>query len=509
MLKKHDATLRYDLFIIGGGINGVGIAADASGRGLSVLLCEKDDLAQHTSSASSKLIHGGLRYLEHKEFRLVRESLAEREVLLNKAPYLVRPMRFIMPHQPHLRAAWLIRTGLFLYDHLATRKNLAASTSVQFSPMSSPLKNHINRGFEYSDCCVDDARLVVLNALQARENGADILTQTSCISASRKDDYWLVRLKNAEGEFEVKAKALINAAGPWVAQIIQQQLQLNTPYQVRLVQGSHIIVPRIYNAEHAFIFQNTDQRIVFAIPYLDQYTLIGTTDREFFQDPDQVLIHDDEIDYLLDISNQYFKKQLTQADICSSFSGVRALPDDHHEQASAVTRDYRLALNVDERQQLPLLSIFGGKLTTYRKLAESALAHLEPFFPEMGECWTANSRLPGAEQWTSIEDLILQIRQQLVDVPIQLARRWAMSYGMRVWQMLNGAVALTDLRQLIAHDLYAAEVDYLVQHEWVRSSQDLLWRRTKLGLRFQQQDVDRLDDYLVTTYAYPIKTAIA
>lgn len=507
MSEKHDDTQLYDIFIIGGGINGTGIAADASGRGLRVLLCEKDDLAQHTSSASSKLIHGGLRYLEHKEFRLVRESLAEREVLLNKAPHLVRPMRFVMPHQPHLRAAWLIRTGLFLYDHLATRKNLAASTSVQFSPIISPLKSHITRGFEYSDCCVDDARLVVLNALQAKENGAEILTQTVCISACRKTDYWLLRVKNATGEFEVKSKALINAAGPWVADIIEKQLKLKTPHQVRLVQGSHIIVPRLYNAEHAFIFQNADQRVVFAIPYLEQFTLIGTTDREFFEDPDQVQIHDDEIDYLLDISNQYFKKQMTRADIISSFSGVRALPDDEHEQASAITRDYRLSLNVDDRQKLPLLSVFGGKLTTYRKLAESALLHLADFFPNMGAPWTENRRLPGAEQWTSLEDLILQIRQQLPDIPVKLARRWAMSYGVRVWQMLDGAVSLEDLGQLIAHDLYAAEVDYLVTYEWARSSRDILWRRTKLGLWFLTEDIERLEQYLAARSLDPATVA--
>lgn len=510
MLEKYDAIPHYDLVIIGGGINGTGIAADASGRGLRVLLCEKDDLAQHTSSASSKLIHGGLRYLEHKEFRLVRESLAEREVLLSKAPHLVRPMRFIMPHQPHLRPAWLIRTGLFLYDHLAKRKQLVGSNSVRFSPINSPLKKEITRGFEYSDCCVDDARLVVLNALQAKEKGADILTQTTCISAYREQDDWRVRLKNnTDTEFEVKAKALVNAAGPWVEQVIQQQLQLKSPHQLRLIQGSHIIVRKVYPDEHAFIFQNADQRIVFAIPYLDQYTLIGTTDREYLDDPQDVQIHADEVEYLLDISNQYFRTQLTHSDIISSFSGVRALPDDDHEQASAITRDYRLTLSVDERKQLPLLCVFGGKLTTYRKLAESALAQLQFFFPHLGEAWTADSPLPGAEQWRSVEDLIIQIRQQVVDIPVKLARRWATSYGMRVWQLLHGAESLAQLGQLIAHDLYAAEVDYLLEYEWAKSGQDILWRRTKLGLQFQPQDIEHLERYLASMSLDQAQPAIA
>ena len=305
----------YDVVVVGGGINGVGIAVDAAGRGLSVFLCEKDDLASHTSSASSKLIHGGLRYLEHKEFRLVHEALVEREVLLAKAPHIIRPLRFIMPHQPHLRPAWLIRTGLFVYDHLGKREKLAGSQHINFDAATSPLKEEITQGFEYSDCAVDDARLVVLNAMQAHELGAHIVTQTRCTSAYRENGLWVVHVENAHGAYQVQAKALVNAAGPWVAKFIQQNLKQKSPHGLRLVQGSHIIVPRIYEGDKAFILQNDDQRIVFAIPYLDQYTLIGTTDHEYQGDLDRVNITQPEIDYLLDVYNDHFKHQLTPEDI--------------------------------------------------------------------------------------------------------------------------------------------------------------------------------------------------
>lgn len=496
MSEEYEVIPSYDVVVIGGGINGVGIATDASGRGLSVLLCEKDDLAQHTSSASSKLIHGGLRYLEQGAFRLVRESLTEREILLRKAPHLVQPMRFIMPHQPHLRAAWLIRTGLFFYDHLAKRKKLPASRFMRFDPQHSSLQEHISQGFEYSDCCVDDARLVVLNALQARENGAEILTSTRCIAAQRRIDHWLVRLENSKGEFEIKAKALVNAAGPWVAAVIENQIQEKTPHQLRLIQGSHIVLPRIYTEKHAFIFQNIDRRVIFAIPYLEKYTLVGTTDREYFADPHQVQIHPDEIDYLLEVSNRYFKKQHTEEQIVHSFSGLRALPDDAHDRPSTVTRDYQITLSLDQHRQLPLLSVFGGKLTTYRKLAEQALTQLSEFFPEMGESWTAEQVLPGAEQWTSLDDLMVQIRQQLPHISLQLARRWALAYGTRIWKILHGAQSTAQLGALLAPDLYAAEVDYLVAYEWAKTSQDILWRRTKLGLQFSQADIVRLEHYL-------------
>lgn len=485
----------YDIAVIGGGINGVGIAADAAGRGLSVFLCEKDDLASHTSSASSKLIHGGLRYLEHKEFRLVREALAEREVLLAKAPHIIRPMRFIMPHRPHLRPAWLIRTGLFFYDHLGKREKLLGSNNVYFKD-DSPLNSAITRGFEYSDCAVDDSRLVVLNAMHAREKGADIVTRTRCLSAQRVEDYWVVELENAQGSFKIKAKALVNAAGPWVAQFIKQDLQLKSPYGIRLIQGSHIVVPKLYEGDKAFIMQNDDRRIVFAIPYLDQYTMIGTTDREYQGDPSKVQITQAETDYLLEVSNAHFKKQLTQADIIWTFAGVRPLCDDESDNPSAITRDYTLALSQETHDQAPLLSVFGGKLTTYRKLAESAMHQLNPFFPEMKESWTASEALPGGENMASAEQLANEIRAQITDVSESLAKRWATSYGSRIWNILGESVSIDQLGLSFGHGLFAKEVDYLCRFEWVTTSEDILWRRSKLGLVFAQNEIDSLDAYL-------------
>lgn len=485
----------YDIAVIGGGINGVGIAADAAGRGLSVFLCEKDDLASHTSSASSKLIHGGLRYLEHKEFRLVREALAEREVLLAKAPHIIRPMRFIMPHRPHLRPAWLIRTGLFFYDHLGKREKLLGSNNVYFKD-DSPLNSAITRGFEYSDCAVDDSRLVVLNAMHAREKGADVVTRTRCLSAQRVEGYWVVELENAQGSFKIKAKALVNAAGPWVAQFIKQDLQLKSPYGIRLIQGSHIVVPKLYEGDKAFIMQNDDRRIVFAIPYLDQYTMIGTTDREYQGDPSKVQITQAETDYLLEVSNAHFKKQLTQADIIWTFAGVRPLCDDESDNPSAITRDYTLALSQETHDQAPLLSVFGGKLTTYRKLAESAMHQLNPFFPEMKESWTASEALPGGENMASAEQLANEIRAQITDVSESLAKRWATSYGSRIWNILGESVSIDQLGLSFGHGLFAKEVDYLCRFEWATTSEDILWRRSKLGLVFAQNEIDSLDAYL-------------
>ena len=486
----------YDLAVIGGGINGVGIAADASGRGLSVFLCEKDDLASHTSSASSKLIHGGLRYLEHKEFRLVREALAEREVLLAKAPHIIRPMRFIMPHRPHLRPAWLIRTGLFFYDHLGKREKLLGSNNVYFKE-DSPLNSAITRGFEYSDCAVDDARLVVLNAMHAREKGADIVTRTRCLSARRDGQYWIVDLENENCQFQIKAKALVNAAGPWVAKFIKQDLELKSPYGIRLIQGSHIIVPKLYEGDKAFIMQNDDRRIVFAIPYLDQYTMIGTTDREYQGDPAQVQITQAETDYLLEVSNAHFKKQLTQADVIWTFAGVRPLCDDESDNPSAITRDYTLALSKGEVGQAPLLSVFGGKLTTYRKLAESAMQQLKAFFPEMKGSWTATEALPGGENMESVEQLMREIRAQVTDASEALVKRWASAYGSRIWNILGEKISVEQLGQHFGQGLYAREVDYLCTAEWVTTSQDVLWRRSKLGLSFTQKETEALDAYLI------------
>ncbi|PSS57182.1 glycerol-3-phosphate dehydrogenase [Pseudomonas sp. BBP2017] len=485
----------YDLAVIGGGINGVGIAADAAGRGLSVFLCEKDDLASHTSSASSKLIHGGLRYLEHYEFRLVREALAEREVLLAKAPHIVKPMRFVLPHRPHLRPAWMIRAGLFLYDHLGKRKQLGASRSLRFGP-GNPLKPAITRGFEYADCAVDDARLVVLNAMAAREHGADIRTRTRCVSAQRVDGVWNVLLEHADGSQQsIKARALVNAAGPWVAKFIQDDLKLDAPYGIRLIQGSHLIVPKLYDGEHAYILQNEDQRIVFAIPYLQRFTLIGTTDREYSGDPANVAITEGETDYLLKVVNEHFNHQLSRADILHTYAGVRPLCNDESDNPSAVTRDYTLALS-SSTDQAPLLSVFGGKLTTYRKLAESAMAQLAPFFTQMRGSWTASATLPGGEDMTTPQALTDAILTRCGWLPTDIAKRWALTYGSRVWRLLEGVQSPADLGDAIGGGLFTREVDYLCSEEWAVSADDILWRRSKLGLFTTAMEQQALRDYL-------------
>ncbi|PQP01471.1 MULTISPECIES: glycerol-3-phosphate dehydrogenase [Pseudomonas] len=485
----------YDIAVIGGGINGVGIAADAAGRGLSVFLCEKDDLASHTSSASSKLIHGGLRYLEHYEFRLVREALAEREVLLAKAPHIVKQMRFVLPHRPHLRPAWMIRAGLFLYDHLGKREKLEGSKSLKFGP-DNPLKSEITKGFEYSDCWVDDARLVVLNAMAAREKGAHVHTQTRCVNARRTKGLWHLHLERADGSlFSIRAKALVNAAGPWVAQFIRDDLKMESPYGIRLIQGSHLIVPKLYEGEHAHILQNEDQRIVFTIPYLNHFTLIGTTDREYTGDPAKVAITEGETDYLLKVVNAHFKKQISRDDILHSYSGVRPLCNDESDNPSAVTRDYTLALS-GGAEEAPLLSVFGGKLTTYRKLAESALAQLTPYFSYIKPSWTASAPLPGGEDMTTPQALSSRIRDKYDWVPAEIARRWSTTYGSRTWRMLEGVESLADLGEHIGGGLYTREVDYLCSEEWATTADDILWRRSKLGLFTTAAEQQKLKDYL-------------
>ena len=487
----------YDVAVIGGGINGVGIAADAAGRGLSVFLCEKDDLASHTSSASSKLIHGGLRYLEHYEFRLVREALAEREVLLAKAPHIVKPMRFVLPHRPHLRPAWMIRAGLFLYDHLGKREKLAGSNSLKFGA-SSPLKAEITKGFEYSDCWVDDARLVVLNAMAAREKGAHVHTQTRCVSARRNKGLWELNLERADGSlFSIRTKALVNAAGPWVAKFIKDDLKLDSPYGIRLIQGSHLIVPKLYDAPNAFILQNEDQRIVFTIPYMDQFTIIGTTDREYTGDPAKVSITEEETDYLLNVVNAHFKQQVSRSDILRTYSGVRPLCNDESDNPSAVTRDYTLALS-GAPGEAPLLSVFGGKLTTYRKLAESAMAQLTPYFTHIKPSWTANATLPGGEDMTTPSALSAALTSKHSWLDAAIAKRWAITYGNRSWRLLDGVQGLSDMGEHIGSGLYSREVDYLCSQEWALEAHDILWRRTKLGLFTTPEEQQHLAQYMTS-----------
>lgn len=507
-LPRQPLAEIYDVAVIGGGINGVGIAADAAGRGLSVFLCEKDDLASHTSSASSKLIHGGLRYLEHHEFRLVREALAEREVLLTKAPHIVKPMRFVLPHRPHLRPAWMIRAGLFLYDNLGKREKLPASRSLRFGA-DSALKPEITRGFEYSDCWVDDARLVVLNAMAAREKGAHIHTRTRCVDARRVDGIWQVNLQREDGStFTLKARALVNAAGPWVAKFIRDDLQLQSPYGIRLIQGSHLIVPRLYDGEQAHILQNEDQRIVFTIPYLDRFTILGTTDREYTGDPSKVEITEAETDYILKVVNAHFKKQVSRSDIVRTYSGVRPLCNDESDNPSAITRDYTLSLSGGQGDA-PILSVFGGKLTTYRKLAESAMAQLKPFFTQMRGSWTATSALPGGEDMSTPQALAQAMRAKAPWLPAGLAERWAVSYGSRSWRLIEGAQSPADLGEELGVGLYSREVDYLYEQEWATRSDDVLWRRSKLGLFVDEATAARVDAYLAKIGASRANTQAA
>jgi glycerol-3-phosphate dehydrogenase len=481
-----------DLLIIGGGINGAGIAADAAGRGLKVALCEQNDFASATSSASSKLIHGGLRYLEHYEFRLVKEALTEREILLDKAPHLITPLRFVLPHQKHLRPAWMIRLGLFLYDNLGGRKQLAKSKSIKFDE-NSPLKTEIKKGFDYSDCWVDDARLVISNVIAAQENGAQINCYTKCISAVQHSDHWQAELQNTiTGEVNtVKAKALVNACGPWAQSFLEDHIKIPSPRTVRLIKGSHIIVPKLYEGDHAFILQNEDKRVIFAIPYLGEFTLIGTTDKAWDASPEKIVIDDEEKQYLINVINHHFKKQISTADILHHYAGVRPLCDDESSDPSAMTRDYTLEVQ-DNNGKAPLLSIFGGKITTYRRLAEAALTKLQPYFADTDAPkkhalagWTKNAPLPGGEIHPKQLQQILTEKYNWLESGLK--DRLINTYGSRCLTLLGNAQSILDLGQCLGCNLYEREVIYLIKHEWARNSEDILLRRTKLGLFLSKQ----------------------
>lgn len=490
--------VHFDLFVVGGGINGTGIANDASGRGLSVGLCEMNDLASATSSYSSKLIHGGLRYLEHYEFRLVREALHEREVLLKVAPHIVTPLRFQMPHRPHLRPAWLIRIGLFLYDHLAKREILPGSNGVKYNE-NSALKESITKGFEYSDCAVDDARLVVLNALSAQENGTKIYDRTECVGAKRVDGVWHIQLRS-QGEEDIKtvtANGLVNAAGPWVSSFIESKLERKAPYGIRMIKGSHIVVPKFYDQTNAFIMQNEDNRIVFAIPYNHEYTLVGTTDEEYKGDPAKVAISEAETDYIISVANKHFKHQIQKEDIVWTYSGVRPLLEDESDDPSAVTRDYTLHVEDDEGVA-PLLSVFGGKITTYRQLALSAMKDLGKYYSNMGPAWTHQRALPGGDFTCSLPEFSQQLKGNYAFLPEKLATRYAASYGTLANQFLEGKTSLEDMGTDFGHSLYQAEVNYLVEHEWAINAEDIIWRRSKLGLLFNEAEVKTLESYLAS-----------
>jgi glycerol-3-phosphate dehydrogenase len=491
--NESPATI-YDVLVVGGGINGVGIARDLAGRGLSVILAEKDDLAAHTSSASTKLIHCGLRYLEYYEFGLVRKALAEREVLLRSAPHIMWPLRFVMPHDPAMRPAWMIRIGLFLYDHLARRDLLPGSCGLNLRrhPAGEPLQARFKRGFEYSDGWVDDARLVVLLAMDAAERGARIATRCqvehvhSCDASS-----WQVTLRHQDGVTEpVQARAVVNATGPWASQFLRDSAQHKTVRSLRHIKGSHIVVPKIFDHDQAYIFQNPDRRIIFAIPYEGDFTLIGTTDMEYHGELGAVQIEAEEISYLCAQASRYFKKPVRVQDVVWSYSGVRPLIDESDgTDASAVTRDYELELDT---RVAPLLSVWGGKITTFRKLAEEAADQLCAALGTGGAAWTSSAKLPGADLCKGLDlpaDAIEDMQQALQllahqhpDLPQALLRRWLRSYGSRLQVFLPSGLRPGSLGQLIAPGLFEAELHYLHQHEWARCAEDVLWRRSKLGL---------------------------
>ncbi len=480
---------QVDVLVVGGGINGAGIARDLAGRGLQVLLVEQDDLARHTSSASTKLIHGGLRYLEYYEFSLVKKALAERELLLRSAPHIMWPLRFVMPHDPSMRPVWMVRAGLFLYDHLAKREWLPASGTVALRshPTGAPLKPGYTRGFVYSDGWVDDARLVVLNALDAQAHGAAVHTRCRCEAAQRTPQGWLATLQPEGGAaVQVQARALVNAAGPWTGEFLRQRAGQTSARALRLVKGSHIVVKKLFSHDHAYIFQNPDKRIIFAIPYEGDFTLIGTTDVEIQGAPDAARIDADETAYLCAQASRYFAKPVAPGDVVWTYSGVRPLLDDASGDAAAVTRDY--LLEFDASPGAPLLSVWGGKITTFRKLAEEAADGLVQRLGERRPAWTAPALLPGGDlsAWIGkpqrpdldIRRFIAELGKRHPQLPAPLLQRWARCYGGLVDQVLAGGT----LGAEVAPGLFACELNYLHQHEWARSADDVLWRRTKLGL---------------------------
>nr|WP_211162825.1 glycerol-3-phosphate dehydrogenase [Alteromonas ponticola] len=482
--------------IIGGGINGAGIAADAAGRGLSVVLCEQGDLGSATSSSSSKLIHGGLRYLEQREFRLVYAALKEREVLLKKAPHIMRPLRFRLPHQPHLRPQWLIRLGLFIYDRLAKRNQLEPSRKIHCDA-SGPLSADIKTCFEYSDAWVDDARLVVLNALAARDKGASIRPRTTFLHADQQQQHWLAKIQSQHGKTEtIRARAIVNAAGPWVMSTLHNVAPSDNAHSMRLVKGSHIVVPKLYSAEHAYILQHEDQRIVFVIPYENYFSLIGTTDVDFNGDPGDVQISDNEKKYLLSIVNRYFTTQTSIADIVHTFSGVRPLLEEENTSAQAVTRGYKLTLS-GSTEEAVLMNVFGGKITTYRRLAEQAVNKLARYFPAATHAWTATVPLPGGS-FDSKSALRSEYQQRFPWLADDLCGEYVCRYGRLCEQFLDDTSSMAALGEHFGHNLYQTEVDYLHDKEWAQTVEDILWRRTKKGLLFSAEQVNHLQHYLST-----------
>jgi glycerol-3-phosphate dehydrogenase len=494
----------YDLCVIGGGINGVGIAREAAGRGLSVLLVEAQDLAQGTSSASTKLIHGGLRYLEQYNFKLVRHSLKEREVLLKAAPHIIRPLEFVLPYVEHLRPRWMIAAGLFLYDHLAWRKKLSGSSAVSLKDtlIGEPLKEDFVDGFRYSDCWADDARLVVLNAMDAKARGAEIVTRTACMQIFRSDrpGRWYVQLKDLKSgdEFQISAKMVVNAAGPWVHSILQTSDLVNrdTP-TLRLIKGSHLIVPRLYEGDHAYILQQPDKRIVFLIPYEEKYTLIGTTDEEFEGDPSKPIISDKERQYLCNAASRFLERPIKPSDAPWSYSGVRALYDDGENKSQNITRDYKL--HMETTFGPPLLSVFGGKLTTYRVLAMQAVDKITG--NKRNRNWTAKAPLPGGDIKNGDMKAFIETKKAEYNfLPEDVVVRYANAYGTRMDVLLDGVTTLKGMGRSFEGVLFEKEILYLINHEFAKSADDILWRRSKLGLHLEKKTILALEaampDYL-------------
>ncbi len=499
-LETKQVNPDYDVFVVGGGTNGVGIARDAVGRGYTVALAEMNDLASGTSSGSTKLIHGGLRYLEHYEFRLVREALMERETLWAMAPHIIWPMRFVLPHHADTRPAWLIRLGLFLYDHIGGRSKLPGTGTINLrtDPAGIPLKSHFKRAFEYSDCWVNDARLVVLNARDAADRGANIMTQTRLHSLQRQGDHWEVGLEDqTTGKKRIiTSRCVVNAAGPWVDTILSGALGRNDVHNVRLVQGSHIVIRKKFDDPRAYFFQNNDGRIFFAIPYEQDFTLIGTTDRDYDGDPANISITPQETKYLLEAATEYFAAPVNPEDIIWSYSGVRPLYDDGASKGQEATRDY--VLKVDGKENQPkLINIFGGKITTYRRLAESMLEKIASAIGPKGSPWTKGAHLPGGN--FKAEDFDKLVTQLLQDCPVISERhawRLVRLYGTRAWLSIEHAKTEADLGSFFGSDLCEAEVRYLYDQEWARTAEDILWRRTKRGLLTDSADVENLEKFL-------------
>ncbi|HEY0233490.1 MAG TPA: glycerol-3-phosphate dehydrogenase [Afipia sp.] len=492
----------YDIAIIGGGVNGCGIARDAAGRGHSVFLCEMNDLASGTSSWSSKLIHGGLRYLEFYEFRLVREALIEREVLWGIAPHIIHPQRFVLPHHSGLRPAWLLRLGLFIYDHLGGRHLLPPTRTLNLATDATgqPLKaGRFTSGFEYSDCTVDDTRLVVLNAVDAARRGAVIKTRTRAAKMEHRGGVWHVLLEDSVNgaQSEIAARVLVNAGGPWVENILVQRADIHSRDKVRLVQGSHIVVRKLYDHDRAYTFQNADGRVIFVIPYQGDFTLIGTTDRDYDGDPAHVVATEEEISYLCASVSDYLVKPVTPRDVVWNYSGVRPLYDDGASEARAATRDY--VFELDTPDGAPILSVFGGKITTYRRLAEHALEKLSPWLKDINatEGWTGKAPLPGGDfSVTGISDLVAHLRREYPFLPQAHAERLARAYGTRAREMLSGARLLADLGRDFGATLTEREVRYLAAEEFARTAEDVVWRRSKLGLRLSKAEIAALDDWM-------------